>query len=80
MGGLAMSGFASVMAVVAAVGGALADRGFLAAVSTLAVGGVTMFASGAFGLPGWARLRQKQMDAIAENVATTTQTDQHLLR
>ena len=80
MGGLGMSGFASVMAVLAAVGGALADRGFLAAVSTLAVGGVTMFASGAIGLPGWARLRQKQMDAIVENVASTTQTDQHLLR
>jgi hypothetical protein len=79
MGGLGLSAAGSVMFVIAAVGGALADRGFLAAVSTLAVGGVAMFASGALGLPGWARLRQKQMDSIAEHVAESTQTDQKLL-
>jgi hypothetical protein len=79
-GGLGISAFASVMTVTAAVGGALADRGFLAAVATLAVGGIAMFASGAAGLPGWARLRQKQMDSIADSVATTTRTNQQLLR
>lgn len=79
IGGIGMSVVGSVMFVIAAVGGALADRGFLAAVSTLAVGGVAMFASGAIGLPAWARLRQKQMESIAEHVAGSTQTDRQLL-
>ena len=73
MGGLGMSAFSSIMFIVAAVGGSLADRGFLAAVTTLAVGGVAMFGAGAFGLPRWARLRQQQMDAIAERVESGQQ-------
>ncbi|MEO8575172.1 MAG: hypothetical protein ABI556_00665 [Gemmatimonadales bacterium] len=80
MGGIGLSALGSVLFVIAGVAGALADRGFLAAVSTLAVGGVTMFASGAVGLPSWARLRQKQMDSIADHVLTTAQADQQLLR
>ena len=79
MGGIGITAFASVLVVIAGVGGALADRGILAAVTTLAVGGITMFGAGAFGLPAWARLRQKQMDSIADGVANTAQTDQKRL-
>ena len=79
IGGIGMSVVSSALFVIAAATGALGDGGLLAAISALGLGGVTMFGSGALGLPRWARLRQTQMDAIAENVASTTRTDQRQL-
>jgi hypothetical protein len=68
-GGLVMAGAASVLLAISAAAGALGDGGSLAAVGTLMTGGIAMFGVGSFGLPAWARLRQRQMDEIADRVS-----------
>ena len=72
MGGVLIFGAASVMFVAALLKGALDDGGFLASLTVMATAGIGMFSTGALGLPRWARLRQQQMDEIAESVADTT--------
>lgn len=65
--GFAAIGIAGVMAVVSALGGY-----FAAAVpwmGLMAATGAAMVASGALRLPRWARLRSRQMDALAAQVA-----------
>lgn len=69
LGGLAILGFASAMLVLAVLRGALDDLGFLWAVGALGTGGLAMFSSAAFRLPGWARLRQRQMEDVAARAA-----------
>jgi hypothetical protein len=63
---------ALVMAGFVALSGSLAGNigNALPAVGAMAVAGIAMIANGAFRLPGWARLRGKQMEAIAAAVAT----------
>ena len=63
---------ALVMAGFVALSGSLAGNigNELPAVGAMAVAGIAMIANGAFRLPGWARLRGKQMEAIAAAVAT----------
>jgi hypothetical protein len=68
IGGLAMLGFASTTLTMAAVQGALNDVGFLSSIALLATGGLTMFGTSALRLPGWARLRQRQMEEVAARV------------
>jgi hypothetical protein len=67
MGGLGMLGIATATSVAAVLGGA--GAGGVASVAELGVIGAGMFAFGALRVPGWARRRQKQMEAIAEKVA-----------
>ena len=69
-GGIGMAGMGSAFFTIAAAAGALGDTGFLAAVGALVAGGIGMFSVGALGLPRWARLRQRQMDAIADRIVT----------
>jgi hypothetical protein len=61
-GGLGMVGVATVGAVLSGVGG---DVGVLSSFGFLGAMGVMMFSVGAFRLPGWARLRRRQMEEIA---------------
>jgi hypothetical protein len=68
-GGLGMVTFSAVMATIAAVQGALADTGFIMAVSTVGLAGAGMFGSSALRLPRWARTRQRQMDEVAARIA-----------
>ena len=71
IGGAAMTTFSVAAWTAAVLQGPISDAGFLAAVGTLAVGGLGMFAAGSLRLPGWARMRRKQMDQIAERVEST---------
>jgi len=66
-GGLAMVGFASVTLVIGAMAGALDDVRSLAGVAAIA--GTIMFGSVALRLPGWARLRRRQMQDVAARAA-----------
>lgn len=68
-GGLAMLGFSAVAWVAAILQGPINDVGFLWALAALATGGATMIGSVAFRLPGWARLRQRQMQDVAARAA-----------
>ena len=68
-GGIAMLGAGAALLTISAVAGALGDRGFLTSVGTLMTGGIAMFGVGSFGLPAWAKLRQRQMDEIAERIS-----------
>ena len=68
-GGIVMLGAGAVLLTISAVAGAPGDRGFLTSVGTLMTGGIAMFGVGSFGLPAWARLRQRQMDEIAERIS-----------
>lgn len=70
--GVAILGIAAAALVAAAAAGRLSD--VTAALVFLSAIGVGAFGVGALGLPGWARLRQRQMDGIAERVAIATGT------
>ena len=61
-GGLGIVGVVAVSAVAGGVGG---DIGALSSLGTLGALGVMMFGVGALRLPGWARLRRRQMEEIA---------------
>ena len=67
-GGFAVLGIAAVTAAVSAFSGTLGEAlygiGFLAVMST------GMIVGGALRLPRWARLRSRQMEALADQVAT----------
>jgi len=65
--GLASLGVAGVLAISSAIGGTLDAA--IPAVTMLLVGGTTLIASGALRLPRWARIRGRQMEAIAARVA-----------
>jgi hypothetical protein len=69
IGGLGMLGaaFAALVGVVLPAG--LSDLGLLSSFGFLATMGVVMFGAGAFRLPGWARLRERQMEEVAARVA-----------
>jgi hypothetical protein len=66
--GFAVLGVTATVAIASAIGGHWGDAipgiGFLLAV------GVGMIVSGALRLPGWARLRGRQMDALAAQIAS----------
>jgi hypothetical protein len=65
--GLVALGVAGFVAIITAVGGHLGDAG--AGIAFLSLAGLGMIASGALRLPGWARLRGRQMETIATRVA-----------
>lgn len=66
-GGLMVIGAAGVIAIVVALGGHLGQA--LPGIGVMAATGVAMIASGALRLPRWARLRGRQMEALAAHVA-----------
>jgi hypothetical protein len=72
--GLIWGGIVVFTAASAALGTAIAtnvmhDTGLVMSILTAMTGGAGMFGAGAGRLPRWARLRQQQMDQIAERVA-----------
>lgn len=68
VGGLGMFGFAAAAAITAAARGGVNDFGMLAALGTLAIMGAGMLGIGGFRLPGWARLRRRQMEEVVARV------------
>ena len=65
--GLGTLGVTAAVLIVSAAGGHFADA--LAQASGLLVAGLGMFGLGAIRLPGWARLRRRQMEGVAARLA-----------
>jgi len=65
--GFAALGVTATIAVVSALDGSLASS--IPGMAFLLLAGLGMIASGALPLPRWARLRERQMDALATQVA-----------
>jgi DNA-binding transcriptional regulator YhcF (GntR family) len=68
MGGMLVSGMAVVATIAATIGGA---PNKLSAAAILAVIAAGQFSIAALQLPGWARLRRKQMEEIAQRLTTS---------
>jgi hypothetical protein len=68
-GGLLVFTAATAALVTAFATGVTHDTGLMVSILTVMTGGAGMFGTSALGLPGWARLRQQQMDQIAERAA-----------
>ena len=68
VGGLAMLGGGAAALMATVLRGGAGDAGRLSAVAFLAAMGVGMFGIAALRLRPWARLRQQQMEAIADRV------------
>lgn len=68
-GGLAMLGTAAAVLLAGVLAGGLGDAGAVAGAGFLAVMGLGMFGIGALRLPGWARRRRLQMEAVAARFA-----------
>jgi hypothetical protein len=66
-GGLLMAGVAGVTAVAALLGASHNNLSIAAEIAAIAA---VQFAIGAMQLPGWARLRRKQMEEVAQRLAT----------
>jgi hypothetical protein len=70
IGGIAILCFATVALGAAAMRGPIGDLGLLTGLSVLGTMGAVMAGIGAFRLPGWARLRRRQMEGVAARVAS----------
>ncbi len=70
--GLATLGIAAALLIVSALTGKLVDPGSLSSIGFLSTIGLGMFGIGALRLPGWARLRRRQMEAVAARLALAT--------
>jgi hypothetical protein len=66
-GGLITAGLAAAMALVGVIGGAHNNMAIAANMAAIAA---AELAIGAMQLPGWARLRRKQMEEVAQRLAT----------
>lgn len=72
-GGVALLGMGAAVLVASLVTGQVADSAAtLALLSSLGLG---MVGAGALSLPGWARLRRQQMEAVAERLALAAQSE-----
>jgi hypothetical protein len=71
-GGAGMVVFAALLAIAGVVKGPPGDAGIFAAAVMLGVGGLGFLGIGSASIPGWARLRRKQMDQIAERAEEMT--------
>jgi hypothetical protein len=67
--GLASLGTGAAVALTLALTGGLANPGALAGPGFLSVLGLGLFGAGALRLPGWARLRRRQMEGVAARLA-----------
>src|SRR5213596_217286 len=65
--GFAVLGVTAIVTIVSALGGHVGDA--MSGIALLSAAGVAMIANGALRLPRWARLRGRQMDALAAEVA-----------
>ncbi len=72
--GLVTFGIAAAMTIISALTGKLVDPGAWSAIGFLSAVGLGLFGSGALRLPGWARLRQRQMEAVASRLALATKS------
>lgn len=68
--GLGLMGASAVMIASAVFTGSASMAQALASFGTMALFGAGFFAAGALPLPRWARLRQQQMDALAERLTS----------
>ncbi|HEY3219527.1 MAG TPA: hypothetical protein VGJ80_02245 [Gemmatimonadales bacterium] len=73
--GFAFLGVAATITIVSAIGGTLGDA--LPGIAFLSFTGVGMIAAGALRLPRWARLRGRQMEALAARVALPPDSPAH---
>ncbi|HEY8795749.1 MAG TPA: hypothetical protein VIM15_12460 [Gemmatimonadaceae bacterium] len=71
--GAAMLGLGGIMSIAAAIGGNLS--GSLPGVAILSLFGIGAIANGALPLPGWARLRARQMEEVTSQLALETGPD-----
>jgi hypothetical protein len=69
LGGLGIAGSGIVAFLISAFGG-VSDAGLLSSLGVVTASGAAMFAVGALRLPGWARLRRRQMKGLGERIAT----------
>jgi hypothetical protein len=65
--GVALLGISAALAVATAVGGSVGHA--VSGIVFLGAAGLGLFANGAFRLPGWARLRGRQMEGITARIA-----------
>ncbi len=65
--GFTMIGITGIMGIVSALGGYFGDAA--SSMAVLFAGGLALIAGGAFRLPRWARLRRRQMEALAAQVS-----------
>ncbi|HEY8176651.1 MAG TPA: hypothetical protein VIF32_13210 [Gemmatimonadaceae bacterium] len=68
-GGLGILGVAAAALIAATLRGGAVDAGMLSSLGTLAIMGAGMFGIGAIRLPGWARLRRRQMEEVGARIA-----------
>lgn len=66
-GGIGLLGISTAVVIASALSGNLAEA--LAQVGTLMIGGAALFTIGAARLPGWAKLRLRQMEGVAARLA-----------
>lgn len=74
-GGVALIGMAAATLVAFALAGKLGAGESWSIVAYLSAIGGSMFGIGALQLPGWARLRQRQMDGVAARLALADETE-----
>jgi hypothetical protein len=70
--GLAVLGVATVTLIAATLRGGVAATDLLSSQGLLALLGAGMFGLGALRLPGWARLRRRQMEDVAARIAAVS--------
>jgi len=68
--GLAVLGVTAIVAVSGAIWGTLGDAA--SGIALMAAAGVGMIVSGALRLPRWARLRERQMEALAARITSSS--------
>ena len=73
-GGIAALGVATATLIPVAVAGSLSNAGSVVGVGFMAAIGLGMFAVGALRLPGWARRRRTQIEAVTARLVITAET------
>ena len=73
VGGLALFGASSIGLISSMMRGG--DAGGLTSLALIAAMGLTLFGAGALRLPGWARLRKRQMEEVAARLSSSVSTD-----
>jgi hypothetical protein len=67
--GIAVLGVTAIVVISSALGGTLTEA--IPGIALMAAAGVAMTASGALRLPRWARLRERQMEALAARITSS---------
>jgi hypothetical protein len=73
-GGIAALGVATATLIPVAVAGSLSNAGSVVGVGFMAAIGLGMFAVGALRLPGWARRRRTQIEALTARLVLAVET------